>query len=259
MPYGEPRFSSARFPVCYATTYDRSNHGGAWITHMSKKKTKARPIAVIDAETDPFKYGRVPEPFLWGFYNGLEFLHWETREEMMAYLSDKEYIVYAHNGGRFDWHYLKGFIPVPSEIMLINGRISKFTIGRCEFRDSFNMVPVALKAYDKDTINYEIMEKEVRKLPKNWALIIFTISILFVFGWFSRDLEVTALLGDSFAAINALFSSLAFGGMFEDHVVPLKLTPEFATKTLVAYTNDMLIEVNRLFDPISRNELTDHD
>ena len=45
------------------------------------------------------------------------------------------------------------------------------------------------------------------------TLIIFTISILFVFGWFSRDLEVTALLGDSFGAINALFSSLAFAGV----------------------------------------------
>lgn len=131
------------------------------------KKSKRRPIAVVDAETDPFKYGRVPEPFVWGFFDGLRFLTFDTAQEMMAFLEGERFIIYAHNGGRFDWHYLKDFIPRPSEIMLINGRIAKFTVGECEFRDSFNMIPVSLKVFDKDKINYELMEKEKRDIPKN--------------------------------------------------------------------------------------------
>ena len=35
-----------------------------------------RKLIAIDCETDPFKAGRVPEPFIWGMYDGNEFKNW---------------------------------------------------------------------------------------------------------------------------------------------------------------------------------------
>ena len=70
--------------------------------------TYRRPIAVADCESDPFKIGRVPEPFLWGFWdNGYldpekPYYEFKTAKELVAFLRDKEYIVYVHNGGKFD-------------------------------------------------------------------------------------------------------------------------------------------------------------
>jgi hypothetical protein len=130
-------------------------------------------IAVVDAETDPFHYGRVPEPFIWGFFDGDQFLTWDNAEGMVEWLAAQEnLIVYAHNGGRFDWHYVRHLIPVGTEVMLINGRIAKFQIGGCEFRDSLNLIPVQLAAYEKEIIDYRIFEAKVRHKPANWSRIV---------------------------------------------------------------------------------------
>lgn len=131
-----------------------------------------RKIATVDCETDPFRKGRVQiAPFLWGLYDG-EFYHeFEDILDLVAYLEDKPLIVYAHNGGKFDWHFIISLIEPFTELMIINGRLSKFRIGKCEFRDSFNILPVALSAYQKTEINYDIMEKEERHKPENWQVI----------------------------------------------------------------------------------------
>ena len=85
--------------------------------------TKKRTIAVIDCETDPFKRGRIPAPFIWGFYNGEtyeEFTNFNEvpstkllkdmrdTSELIPYLQSQDIIVYAHNGGKFDYHFLPG-------------------------------------------------------------------------------------------------------------------------------------------------------
>ena len=78
---------------------------------MSRNDDK--PIWVADCETDPFKYGDVPEPFIWGIFDGVnywEFLgtglyHTCTVDDIarvVDFLRDKEIILYAHNGGKFD-------------------------------------------------------------------------------------------------------------------------------------------------------------
>ncbi len=126
-----------------------------------------RRIAVCDAETDPFKRNRVPAPFIWGWYDGDEYLCFRTTEELVSHLSAFDGIVYAHNGGRFDWHFLLPYAEAYDEIMLINGRIAKMHIGACELRDSYNIIPVPLSAYKKDDIDYSIMEPDVRDLPCN--------------------------------------------------------------------------------------------
>lgn len=130
-------------------------------------KKKEKRIAVCDAETDPFKRGRVPEPFIWGFYDGETYEEFPSTEEFVLYLMFFDGICYAHNGGRFDWHFLLPYANAYDSVMLINGRISKMMLGDCECRDSMNIIPVSLAQMEKETIDYSIMEKGEREKPKN--------------------------------------------------------------------------------------------
>ena len=58
----------------------------------------------IDAETDPFLYGRIPQPFIWGCYNGrtTEYKTFTKTIDLINFMKDKNEIFYAHNGGKFD-------------------------------------------------------------------------------------------------------------------------------------------------------------
>jgi DNA polymerase elongation subunit (family B) len=131
-----------------------------------------RKIAVIDCETDPFKYHRIPKPFIWGYYDGDRFLSFTDTDEMVAFLSVQDIVVYAHNGGKFDYHFLLNHLSILDPIKIINGRLAKFNIGDCEFRDSFNILPVPLAAYQKDFIDYAIFEEKERAKPENWLAIL---------------------------------------------------------------------------------------
>ncbi len=130
-----------------------------------------RRIAVLDCETDPFRRHRIPKPFIWGWYDGAEFLTFETCDEVAAFLDDQDCIVYAHNGGRFDWHFLLPYACAYDTVQIINGRIAKMRIGQAECRDSYNIIPVPLGAYKKDDIDYSIMERDQRNKPANRAAI----------------------------------------------------------------------------------------
>ena len=116
------------------------------------------------AETDPFKQGRVPRPFIWGLYDGAKDFYQEfaTAADVVAYLSDKRVIVYAHNGGKFDYHYLRDFINSDELLMVINGRLARFKIGEAEFRDSINILVNPLRAFAKEEIDYRKLEADVR-------------------------------------------------------------------------------------------------
>lgn len=131
-----------------------------------------RGLAVADCETDPFMPGRVPVPFVWGFYDGTTFMMFKNTADFVAYIRELPIILYAHNGGKFDWHFILPYLNAYDDIMIINGRIARCYIGMCELRDSYNILPVPLKAYKKDDIDYAIMEKEVRYLPENWSIIV---------------------------------------------------------------------------------------
>lgn len=126
-----------------------------------------RKIAVIDAETDPFRKGRIPAPFIWGYYDGNEFRTFDSGDSLCEFLRENDSIVYAHNGGKFDYHFLLRYLAPFDDIKIINGRIAVMHIGQCELRDSYNIVPVPLSAYKKDEIDYAIMEKSERTRPDN--------------------------------------------------------------------------------------------
>lgn len=125
------------------------------------EKRKRREIAVYDCETDPFKHGRVPQPFLWGFYDGKDFEYFHNTAEFVEFVRQKNVILYAHNGGKFDIHYLLDYAE-PQTVKIINNRICSIKIGRAEFRDSYAIIPVPLSAYNKTKIDYEKFEADKR-------------------------------------------------------------------------------------------------
>lgn len=126
----------------------------------------SREIAVIDAETDPFKYGRTPAPFVWGlWWRGNFWSFWgdDCTDQLIKFLENLNVtlLIYAHNGGKFDFYFLLEHLGNP--IKLIHGRIAKAAIGKHELRDSWLIYPMALSAYKKDAINYDLFERGVRE------------------------------------------------------------------------------------------------
>lgn len=126
-----------------------------------------RQIAVIDAETDPFLFGCFPHPFAWMYKDdSIEMQFWgdDATEQLAAFIADHcddSHLIYAHNGGKFDFHFL---IPhLESNLKLINGRIAVCHIGKTELRDSWLIFPEPLSAYKKDTIDYEKFKRENRE------------------------------------------------------------------------------------------------
>lgn len=129
-----------------------------------------RPFITIDSETDPFKRGRIPAPFVWGVFDGQVFRHYhhDNLHSLIEWLSEQDAIIYAHNGGKFDYMFLLPYLQEFDNIKIINGRIAQFRIGKAEFRDSYNILPVPLSAFAKDDFDYKILEKDVRYIPDNW-------------------------------------------------------------------------------------------
>lgn len=135
---------------------------------------KEKRIAVFDFETDPFLYGRVPKPFACGFYDGETYLQFwgdDCASQFIDYLKDEEeLILYAHNGGKFDFYFILKHLD--ADISIINGRIAKATLfdGKIEIRDSYLILPLKLEMFNKDEIDYKKMEREVRELHKQEIL-----------------------------------------------------------------------------------------
>lgn len=123
----------------------------------------ARPLATLDAETDPFEHGEFPKPFIWGLYHADGYEEFTTVKEVAEFLFDKEWIVYAHNGGKFDFLFLAEFLNECENILMINGRVSKAKIGACEIRDSYCILPLPLRELNKDDFEYWKLKKEHRK------------------------------------------------------------------------------------------------
>lgn len=122
---------------------------------------KASKIATADCETDPFKYGRVPKPFLWGYFDGENFEHFADTESFVDHIKELDVIIYMHNGGKFDFHFLYDWFN-EGKITLINSRIVEIKIGNATLRDSYSIMPVPLSAYEKTKIEYWKFEENCR-------------------------------------------------------------------------------------------------
>lgn len=143
---------------------------------VAQPQSTDKPIYTFDIETDPFEYGRVPQPFACGLYSGGAYYDtWGQHclEEMHIYLQTlPPGIIYAHNGGRFDGWYCMDWFAQDQQVMVINNRIVKAKLWRIdnlhhELRDSFAIMPFALKKYKKDEIDVRTFERETREKNKS--------------------------------------------------------------------------------------------
>lgn len=133
------------------------------------RKSDQRPFWTLDSETDPFKYRRVPCPFIWGIYDGDIFRSFDTTEEMIAIIKEFDGIVYAHSGGRFDFHFILNEINTEEELKVINGSLVLARVGKCEIRDSWNILPAPQDQFaNKYQIeDFSIFEKSERDKKHN--------------------------------------------------------------------------------------------
>lgn len=152
---------------------------------MGRKKQKR--VLVIDAETDPFKYGRIPEPFVWGVYDGETFHYFwgfDCTAKLIEFLQgEDDAVVYAHNGGKFDFHFLLPYLD--PDLFIINGRIAKATLHdkKIELRDSWLILPLPLSAHDKGEIDYNKMERGERDRNKNEIIRYLNKDCVSLFDW----------------------------------------------------------------------------
>ncbi len=109
-----------------------------------RKRKDTRAFWAADCETDPFKNKRIPKPFVWGLYTGTSFYSFKTAQEFVDFIKDQDVIIYFHNGGKFDMHFLLWAINLGVEIQVINGRLVVAHIGKAELRDSWNILPTRL-------------------------------------------------------------------------------------------------------------------
>lgn len=132
-------------------------------------KRKPKKLGVIDAETDPFRHGRIPEPFAWEFHSD-ERTEWfwgkDCTDQLLRYLDElpDEHMIFAHNGGKFDFHFMHAHIDNPTKI--INSRIVQAQLGKHVLRDSLAIIPVPLARFFKNSkgdIDYRKMEAEHRE------------------------------------------------------------------------------------------------
>lgn len=137
----------------------------------AKLQVRLDHIAVLDFETDPFdQIGRDRiAPFTACLYSERfdPVIIWDENEaafieRVIAAIEELpgEYIIYAHNGGKFDFLFL---------ISKLRGRVSfkgrglmSAKIGAHELRDSYHLIPEKLAAYQKDEFDYTKLTKSKR-------------------------------------------------------------------------------------------------
>lgn len=130
---------------------------------MAKREQDRRAFWTIDAETDPFKFGRVPKPFIWGLYTGAGFHTFAETAQLVEAIKDQDVIVYAHNGGKFDFHLMLDHINLHEDMKVIDGRLVSAHIGKCEIRDSYSLFPAPLRDFGfKKDIEISKLEAKVR-------------------------------------------------------------------------------------------------
>lgn len=126
-----------------------------------------RKIFTADLETDPFDHGHFPRPFWAGLFDGKN--HWDywgadCVEKFIDRIWDLDGIIYFHNGGKFDFHFLLPYLPDEINIFMIGARLVSIKFRGVELRDSFAILPVALKQGGKKIeIDYEIFREEFRE------------------------------------------------------------------------------------------------
>lgn len=136
-----------------------------------KMKPTRKTIAVVDCETDPFAHGIVVKPFSVGFDTGdryVDFWGDDCVKDFFEYLATltaegEEFLIYAHNGGKFDFFFFLSYLDASKAPLIMGGRLVKIWFQGQEFRDSFAILPQALSGYKKDEIDYSKFTRDRRE------------------------------------------------------------------------------------------------
>jgi hypothetical protein len=134
------------------------------------KETK-KTIAIVDCETDPFDHGSLVKPFAIGFETPTTYIDFwgdDCVRQFFDYLAtcDERYVIYAHNGGKFDFFFFLEFMAENTSPRIINGRLVQIFFGSQEFRDSYAIVDIPLAKFQKDEIDYAKFARHCREENK---------------------------------------------------------------------------------------------
>lgn len=142
-------------------------------TYRAKQKQhKIEHIAILDFETDPFDEKRPEEkikPFLAVLHSSQfpDVIIWEEDENLfyekiIAAIEaiPERFVIYAHNGGKFDFlffvHKIRGAVSFKGRGLMLA------TVGNCELRDSFHIIPDRLANWKKDEFDYAKLHRTRR-------------------------------------------------------------------------------------------------
>lgn len=134
-------------------------------------KEAKKQIAIVDCETDPFEPDLVVKPFAIGFETPERYIDFwgdDCVEQFFAYLATlkERYIIYAHNGGKFDFFFFLKFLSANTSPRIINGRLVQVFFAKQEFRDSYAIVDIPLAKFQKDEIDYTKFKRDCREENK---------------------------------------------------------------------------------------------
>lgn len=135
-------------------------------------------IAIVDTETDPFESGLIVKPFAVGFYDGQTYVDFwgdDCVKQFFSYLETLtaqgyEFIIYAHNGGKFDFFFFLEYLDQQSSPLIMSGRLVRIFFQGQEFRDSFAIIPQGLSSYQKEEIDYSLFKADKREKHKRLIL-----------------------------------------------------------------------------------------
>lgn len=165
-----------------------------------KKRAMNKRVCVLDTETDPFAHGAHIAPFCLGFYDGEVYRQFWGDDCITQFFDclDDDYVgddlvIYAHNGGRFDFMFFLDHLDVGTQPMFINSRMVSAKMHGKEFRDSYAILPVALSAYQKDEVDYSTFTRDKRERHKSSILAYLKNDCLYLFDIVTMFLD---LFGD---------------------------------------------------------------
>lgn len=179
MPDFAERFAAIALRVASRRRRGRPRKGDAVMTTRERSKLarekrndkRRKQIAVLDMETDPFDPARetLVFPFLAVLYSDHfePVIIWDedwrslvTRCLAAIEALPDNYIIYAHNGGRFDFMFL--IHELRGQVKFKGRAIMQARVGNHELRDSLHIIPESLSELQKDAFDYKKMEKRKR-------------------------------------------------------------------------------------------------
>jgi hypothetical protein len=134
-----------------------------------ERKLIDKEIAVVDTETDPFAPNFLVKPFALGFRTSDRYVQFwgdDCVKQFFEYLAtcNTQYVIYAHNGGKFDVFFFLDYLDAQNSPMIMNGRLVKVFFRGQEFRDSYAIIPESLEqANKKEKIDYDKFTRDNRE------------------------------------------------------------------------------------------------